>query len=467
MKFCRDTNLVLGRRRFLQQTSAGFGWLALSALAARKGRAAEPAAASAPSAGGYVSPLAPKPPHFKARAKRVIFLFMEGGPSHLDTFDWKPELARVGTGGKHKNLAPVFDFKPCGKSGLPLAADLFPHLAGQADELCLLNGMQTNNPSHHQAIVALHTGSENFVRPSMGSWITYGLGTEADDLPGFVTIDPISHNGGAQNYGSAFLPATFQATRLGTGAQGVANLDNRHLAGGDQRRQLDFVDRLNRRLLDDVPAHPEIEGLIESYELAYKMQTSVPETLSLDDETQATHDLYGVGDSTTDRFGRACLTARRLVERGVRFIQLTSTGWDHHNNLRQGLQGRWDGIDRPIAGLIADLRQRGLLDETLIVWGGEFGRTSNDDKGDGNGRGHNAKGFTVWLAGGGVKRGIRHGETDELGSSAVAGKMNMHDLHATILHLMGLDHEQLTYRYAGRDFRLTETDGIVANEILA
>ena len=469
-RLCCDTRAIVDRRGFLQDTAAGFGWLALSALAAKWSGAdsigAREASAAAP-AGKYVSPTAPKPPHFAARAKRVIFLFMEGGPSHIDTFDWKPELAKLGAGGKSRPLAPVFPFAPHGKSGLMLADGLFQHLAKHADELCLLNGMTTKTPSHHQAIVSMHTGSENFVRPSVGSWLTYGLGTESEDLPGFITIDPISHNGGAQNYGSSFLPATFQGTRLSGGSRGVPNIANQHLAAGDQRRQLDFVQQMNRRMLAAAPGHAELEGVIESSELAFRMQTSVPQTFDTSDEPQHVRDLYGIDDGTTSRFGESCLMARRLVEKGVRFIQLTSAGWDHHNNLRAGLQGRWDAIDRPIAGLITDLKQRDLLQDTLIVWGGEFGRTTADDKGDGDGRGHQAKGFTMWMAGGGVKGGYQHGATDELGTNAVEGKMNMHDLHATILHLLGLDHQRLTYRYAGRDFRLTETDGVVAKEILA
>jgi hypothetical protein len=246
----------------------------------------------------------------------------------------------------------------------------------------------------------------------------------------------------------------------------MPNIANGHLAAGDQRRQLDYVKRLNQAALESSPGNSELEGLIESYELAFKMQTSVPETFDLDAEPQHVLDLYGVGGET-DRFGRACLTARRLAEKGVRFIQLTSTGWDHHNNLRKGLTDRFRDIDRPIAGLIADLKQRDLLKDTLILWGGEFGRGTSDDKGDGDGRGHNGQGFTMWMAGGGVKGGFRYGATDELGGRAVEGILGVHDLHATILHLLGLDHEQLTFRYAGRDFRLTETEGVVASEILA
>ncbi len=446
------------RRRLLQQTATGFGWLALQALATESARAAEPR---------YRSPLAPKEPHYQPRAKRVIFLFMAGGPSHLDTFDWKPELARVGRGGgKSQLLAPVVDFAPAGKSGIHMAT-IFPHLSRHADDLCLLNGVTTGNPGHQQATVALHTGSENFVRPSLGAWVTYGLGTEAQDLPGFVTIDPINDLGGAMNYGSAFLPASYQGTRLGAGQGSVPNIANRRLDSAEQRRQLDFVQRTNRRLLDQLPDNPELEGLIESYELAFKMQTSVPDTLSFDNEPDSIRELYGLDDGETRNFASQCLMARRLAEKGVRFIQLTSPGWDHHNNLREHITRGATSIDKPIAGLIADLKQRDMLKDTLIVWGGEFGRTARDDKGDGNGRGHANKGFSMWMAGGGVKGGLRYGKTDELGEVAVEGTMDTHDVHATILYLLGLDHEGLTYRYAGRDFRLTDTKGKVHRGILS
>jgi hypothetical protein len=444
---------VHSRRDFLRATSAGFGWLAFAAL-----QAAEPKA--------YVSPLAPKPTHHRARAKRIIFMFMNGGPSHLETFDWKPELRKVGRGGNHQLLGPVLDFHPSGQSGLPISA-AFPELAKCADDLCLLNGMKTNNPGHHQAVVALHTGSETFVRPSMGAWITYGLGCESRDLPGFVTIDPIQDNGGAGNYGSAFVPAAYQGTRLGGGRGGVPNLVGA-VDDDAQRRQIEFIQKLNHRTLARRdPSNPELEGAIEALELAYKMQTSVPGVLDLDREPANIRELYGLDDRTTERFGHQCLTARRLAEKGVRFIQLTSQGWDHHGHLREGITERAAGIDKPIAGLITDLKQRGLLEDTLLVWGGEFGRGAYDDKGDGNGRGHNNKGYSMWMAGGGVKGGLRYGATNETGESAVEGIIDTHDLHATILHLLGLDHEALTYRYAGRDFRLTDVHGKVARAILA
>ena len=450
-RFCRNTRRYLDRRGFLQNTAMGFGWLALSALQADSADTKSK------------NPLTPRKPHLAPRARRVIFMFMEGGPSHLDSFDWKPELARIGGDAKSRYLAPVFPFKPRGESGL-MISEAFPALAKQADELCLLNGMQTNNPGHHQAVVALHTGNENFVRPSVGAWVTYGLGSEAESLPGFVTIDPIQDKGGAANYGSAFLPATFQGTRLSSASRGVSNIRNRHLTAADQRRQLDFVQRANRRLLDRDPQNPEVEGLIESAELAFRMQSSVPETLDLSRESQATRRLYGLDDQRTARFGTQCLMARRMAEKGVRFIQLTSQGWDHHSNMRKAFQFKATSIDQPIAGLIADLKQRDLLKDTLIVWGGEFGRQANPD--NNGGRGHNNKGYTMWMAGGGVKGGLRYGATDDLGRQTVDGKVHTHDLHATILHLLGLDHERLTYRYAGRDFRLTDVYGNVVRDVI-
>ena len=448
-RLCSHTQFHHSRRQFLQHTSAGFGWLAFSALAADKTTKIAP------------NPLAPKEPHFPARAKRVIFLFMNGGPSHLESFDYKPELAKAG--GRY--LAPQFEFKQRGQSGLWIS-EAFPELSKHADDLCIVNSAQTKNPGHQQAVVALHTGSETFVRPSVGAWVTYGLGTEADDLPGFVTIDPVSDLGGAGNYGSAFLPATFQGTRLSSGGGGVPNLYSNHLSSGDQRKQVDFIQRLNRRVMDRLdPGNPEMEGIIQSYELAYKMQTSVPKVFDIEGEPQHVLDLYGIGQGETDRFGMACLTARRLAEKGVRFIQLTSGGWDHHNNIREAFAGRAASIDKPMAGLIADLKQRDMLKDTLIVWSGEFGRGPHED--NGGGRGHHAVGYSLWMAGGGVKGGYCHGATDELGDVAVDKPMPTHDQHATILHLLGLNHVKLTYRYAGRNFRLTDVYGEVHREVLA
>ncbi|MDB6137635.1 MAG: Sulfatase [Verrucomicrobiaceae bacterium] len=449
-QLCSTLQWPATRREILQRTSTGFGWLALAALAAEDKNITQ-----------FVNPLAPKAPHFPARAKRVIFMFMNGGPSHLESFDYKPKLAKAG--GRY--LAPQFGFKPSGKSGL-MISEIFPHLSKQADELCLLNSVTTKNPGHQQAVVALHTGNENFVRPSLGAWVSYGLGTEAADLPAFVTIDPIGDQGGAMNYGSAFLPATFQGTRLSGGGGGLPNLSNQHLTPGDQRAQIDFMQKLNHRLIDrHDPGNPEMEGLIQSYELAFQMQGSVPKVFDTEGESPQTLEMYGINDSATARFGQQCLMARRLAEKGVRFIQLTSNGWDHHNKIREAFAGRAESIDKPMAGLIADLKQRDMLKDTLIVWGGEFGRGPHEDRG--GGRGHHARGYSMWMAGGGVKGGMRYGATDELGEVAVEKEMPTHDLHATILHLLGLDHTRLTYRYAGRNFRLTDVEGEVHKGILA
>ena len=443
---------MITRRHFLQHSSAGFGALAASALLPRWTQAANTS-----------GPLAVKETHFTPSAKRVIFLFMNGGPSHHESFDYKPELANAAAGNS-RYLAPAFEFRPHGESGL-MISDAFPHLAKHADELCLLNGMNIGTNGHMQGVVRLHTGNDRFVRPSLGSWTVYGLGSEADDLPGFVTISPISNNGGAGNYGAGFLPASFQGTRLGAGSGGISHLSNYRLSDRDQRRQLDFIQQANQRLLEKHPGNQEFEGVIQSYELAFKMQTSVPDTLAISGESEATLDLYGINDAATGRFGSQCLTARRLAEKGVRFIQVTADGWDHHNDIRPAIERSAGATDKPIAGLIADLKQRDMLDDTLILWGGEFGRTAHAD--NNGGRGHNGSGYTMWMAGGGVKGGYVHGATDELGNEAVDGIMNAHDLHATILHLLGLNHRRLTYRYAGRNFRLTDTEGEVARDILA
>ena len=449
------------RRQWLGEAGPAFGSLALSALLPRWQAGGADKTPGSPSESN--APLAPKATHHPARAKRVIFLFMTGGPRHHETFDYKANHWEA-TQSSARLLAPALDFRAAGESGL-MISEAFPELARHADDLCLLNGMRIDTNGHHQAVVRLHTGNERFVRPSVGSWVVYGLGSEAEDLPGFITINPISDLGGAGNYGSAFLPASFQGTRTGTGSGGVPNLHNRRLSWSDQRRQLDFINASNRALLDRIPGNPELEGVISSYEMAFQMQSSIPETFDTNSEPDAILDLYGVRDGLTANFGQQCLLARRLAERGVRFIQLTSNGWDHHGKVGTGVRGRAASIDRPIAGLLADLKQRNLLDETLVVWGGEFGRGAHED--NTGGRGHNGSGFTFWMAGGGVKGGHVHGATDDLGAEAVDGVMTFHDLHATILHLLGLDHRKLTFRYAGRDFRLTDTEGVVNESILA
>ena len=442
------------RREALSMTSCGFGYLALKGLLSNDVQAT-----------GFRNPLSEKPSHFQAKAKRVIFMFMQGGPSHLETFDHKPELEKSGgkkVAGKAM-LAPIYKFNPHGKSGL-MISEIYPHLAKHADELCLLNGMHTTSPAHPQAAIALHTGSQNFVRPSMGAWITYGLGTVNQNLPGFVTINPLGRLGGAQNYGSAFLPASYQGTKLNVG-NSMANIKNANLSKPEQRRQIDLVQSMNRNMLDRVGTNSEIEGVIQSYELAYRMQSAVPTVMDLNKENQKIRSMYGLDNKATSNFGTQCLMARRLAESGVRFIQVTHNGWDQHNGLSTKLKNNATATDRPIAALITDLKERDMLKDTLLVWGGEFGRTPEGQNKDG--RRHNNRGYSMWMAGGGVKGGIRYGSTDPLGDTAVADKMHTHDLHATILHLMGLDHTKLTYRYAGRDFRLTDVYGEVAQKIIA
>lgn len=465
------------RRQMLQTASAGFGYLALAGLAARA--ADEAVVVAAPDALTAVHPMAPKPTHFAARAKRVIFLCMQGGPSHVDTFDYKPQLiADAGKtlgAGRRSLMAPVSPFRQRGQSGLWIS-DLFPALAEQADKLCLLRSMHCDQPTHPRAVTQMHTGNAQFVRPSLGAWTLYGLGTENDSLPGFVALNapPAS----AQNYGSAFLPAVYSGSRVGpSGQRGPAqarmagnapalpDIRNQRLSRTEQRRQLDFIQELNRQQLQREQVQPGIEGVIESYELAFRMQDSLPGLMDLSAETQATQDLYGLTDNQTAGFGRQCLLARRFVEAGVRFVEINHGNWDHHTRLEADLQARSQEIDRPIAGLLADLGQRGLLKETLVMWGGEFGRTP--DAQNGSGRDHNHRGYTYWMAGGGVKGGISYGSTDEHGAVAVENKSHVHDWHATILHLLGLDHTKLTYRYAGRNFRLTDVYGNVVHDIVS
>jgi hypothetical protein len=458
------------RRHLLQSTASGFGYLAFAAMAHEQAaRAAEK------------SPLAPKPTHFTAKAKRVIFLCMEGGPSHVDTFDYKPKLQadtdkpyNKGRLFGAKLLGSQWAFKPRGKSGLPIS-DLFPEVAKHADDLCLLNGMQTDLPNHPQAFLQMHCGIFQFPRPSLGAWVLYGLGTENANLPGFITLAPPGNNGGPANYGSSFLPAIYQGTKIGMNRFGpmgpgggdgqVANLKNPRRSADAQRVQLDFLQSLNQNALESGGDAAGIEGMIESYELAFRMQAELPKLMDISKETKTTQDLYGLSGATAG-FGRQCLLARKFVEAGVRFVEVTAGGWDHHQNLKDSLEGRCFAIDKPIAGLLADLKQRDMLKDTLVIWGGEFGRTPTAQ--NGNGRDHNAKGYTIWMAGGGVKGGLRHGATDEYGFEAADGKVHVHDWHATILHLLGLNHEKLTYLYAGREMKLTDVKGgTVVKEIIA
>jgi len=462
----------LSRRRFLQDSACGFGALAFSALVPR------PAAASD-------DPLAPKRPHFAPRAKRVIFLFMQGGVSHVDSYDYKPRLekddgkmlgfddartiANTGQRGSSQRLFKgPWTFARHGQSGR-WASSLFPEINRHVDDLCFIHSMHTDGVAHGPATLFLHCGATTFIRPSMGSWVLYGLGTENQNLPGFMTIAPSSGNGGARNYGNAFLPAVYQGTPIGRAGGPASEATIRNLGGGGAK-DFELLRELNAEQLRAHPGDTEFEAVVNSYELAWRMQGNAPDALDLSRESKSTLAMYGVGSKETDTFGRQCLMARRLCESGVRFVQVTygdnsaNPAWDQHSNLpKHGEHAR--AVDRPIAGLLEDLKQRGLLEDTLVWWGGEFGRTPYAEK-NGTGRDHNPGGFTVWLAGGGVKSGFAHGATDEFGHLAVEGRVHMHDLHATILHLLGLDHEQLIYRYAGRPFRLTDVSGTVVKEII-
>jgi hypothetical protein len=457
----------LSRRQLLQTTATGFGSLALAALLGEESCAAE-------------NPLAPRAPHFAAKARRVIFLFMHGGPSHVDTFDYKPLLARddgkplpfakprIVSSPTDNLLASPWKFSQHGQSGL-WVSELFPNVAKCADDLCVINSMHGSNSRHGGALLELHTGSDTFIRPSMGSWVTYGLGTENQDLPGFVTICPSLTHGGANNWSSAFLPAAYQGTPLGTASipsdkaaipfiHGVTPRDI-------QRQELDLLAQMNRERLTATGPDQGLEGRIESFELAFRMQAAAPELQDISGETEETARLYGLDNPTTKNFGRQCLMARRFAERGVRFIQVShSYKWDQHEGLKKDHARNSLEVDLPIAGLLQDLKRRGLLDETLVLWGGEFGRTPAGQGRDG--RDHHPQAFTMWLAGGGVKGGLAYGKTDEYGYYSIEDKVHFHDLHATMLHLLGLDHTRLTYRYAGRDFRLTDVKGEVVKEIL-
>ena len=469
---------TVSRRHLLKQCGAGFGYLACAAMLSEESAEAVQRRVSN-------NPLAAQPPHFFPRAKRIIFLFMKGGPSHVDTFEYKPRLQRddgqplpfqkprVQFAPTNNLLRSPWKFKPYGQSGT-LVSELFPNVAKHVDDLCLLHSLHGTNAAHGGALLKLHTGSDNFVRPSMGAWVTYGLGTENENLPGFVTICPTLAHGGVKNWGSAFLPAWSQGTPLGVASQPSATASVKYATGAPfsrdlQRLQLDLLADVNREHLRQTGPNSELESRIASFELAFRMQAEIPQIQDLTSETAATKELYGMNEKVTEDFGRQCLLARRFAERGVRFIQVTHSDnnvqWDQHSDLLKGPMKNALEVDKPIAGLLTDLKARGMLRDTLVLWGGEFGRTPTAQ--GSNGRDHNPYGFTMWLAGGGVRGGLRYGATDEYGYYAEKDKMHVHDLHATLLHLLGLDHEKLTYRYAGRDFRLTDVAGQVARKIIA
>ena len=459
------------RRDLLQLSSAGFGSLALSGiLGLEQARAAA------------ADPLAVRAPHFPGRAKRVIFLFMHGGPSQVDTFDYKPLLKRdhgkplpfarpkVVSSETFKLLQSPWAFKQYGQSGA-WVSDLFPETAKCVDDICFIKSMHGSNSRHGGALLELHTGSDTFIRPAMGSWVTYGLGTENSNMPGFLTICPTQSHGGANNFGSAFLPAPYAGTAIG--AVGIPSRDaripfitNKETPRAIQRKEIDYSQVLNRQQLAMTGPDRALEGRIESFELAFRMQAEAPDLQDLSKESDATKKLYGLDNPITEDFGRQCLMARRFSEKGVRFVQVSHTyKWDQHEHLKRDHAQNAAEVDKPIAALLADLKSRGLLEDTLVLWGGEFGRTPTAQGSDG--RDHNPEAFTMWMAGGGVKPGLSYGATDDYGYYSVENKVHFHDLHATILHLLGLDHLKLTYKYAGRDFRLTDVHGHVVKDILA
>ena len=481
----------------LKDAACGFGSVALAGMLANSGRVV---------AGPATNPLAPKQPHFAPRAKRVIFLFMQGGPSHVDTFDPKDRLRkdngqefsfrndRTRRDEKFKLMKSLWDFKQYGECGT-WVSDLFPHVGEHVDDLCVIKSMVTEGVAHGPSTLFMHTGAINLVRPSVGAWLTYGLGTENENLPGFVTISPSSANGGPRNYSNAFLPTIYQGTTIGRAGMpvtqgGIRHITNDRIPLAEQRKELDFLQAINREQMRWTTGNPspltplppggrgrgegvvddELEAAIDSFELAYRMQMNVPGILDLAGESKATMDLYGIGEKETDDFGRQCLLARRFAESGVRYIQVnyadntSNPRWDQHSNIKlHEVHAR--AVDKPIAGLLADLKSRGLLEDTLVWWSGEFGRTPFAQGSDG--RDHNINGFSCWLAGGGVKPGLSYGATDEFGYYTIENKVHMHDLHATILYLLGLNHERLTYRYAGRDFRLTDVAGRVVTDIFS
>jgi hypothetical protein len=458
------------RRRMLGTVANGFGLVGLAGLLA------EAQAQDASWHGAASSnPLAVRPPHHAPKARRVLFIFLNGGPSHVDLLDpkarlttdhgkplpfEKPKLARTTT---ENLMASPFRFARHGQSGIAVS-ELLPKLATCVDDLCVIRSMVADNINHPNACLQMFTGEQIFSRPSLGSWLLYGLGSENQDLPGFVAICP--SGGDAALWGSSFLPAAYQGTRVADLAHPIANLRNDRLSGAQQRRQLDLVNQLNRRHRRDREDDSYLGARIESFELAFRMQMQAPEVFDIGTEPDSVRRLYGLDQPRTEPFGKQCLIARRLVERGVRFVQLhTETNWDHHTGIRTELPTCCAGMDQPVAGLLKDLKARGLLEDTLVIWGGEFGRSPVAQKGDG--RDHHPYGFTMWLAGGGVQGGMVHGATDEFGWYAVEDKVHVHDLHATVLHLMGIDHERLTYRYTGRDYRLTDVSGNLIKKIIA
>jgi hypothetical protein len=472
-----NMNAPLSRRQMLRRFANGFGMVGLAGLLADDFLSSAFASST--------NPLSLKTPHFRPKAKRIIFLFMSGGPSHVDTFDPKPRLAvdngkplpfekpkleRTKTG---NILQSPWKFQKQGQAGTDVS-ELLPHIASCVDDLCVIRSMVADNINHNGACLQMNTGEQAFSRPSMGSWLLYGLGSENQDLPGFVVISPSQPAQGAPLWSSSFLPAAYQGTLVADLKNPIANLGNARFTTAEQRQQLDTLKQLNQLHAAQREEDSRLSARIESFELAFRMQAQAPEAFDIERESPETKELYGIGEEATDIFGRQCLMARRLAERGVRMVQVYHTQtskrsscqlWDQHGGLTKELPNNCAATDKPIAGLLKDLKARGLLADTLVVWGGEFGRTPTAEGTDG--REHHPFGFTMWLAGGGIKGGMTYGATDEFGWHAVENRVHVHDLHATILHLMGLDHERLTYRYSGRDFRLTDVHGKIVKPILA
>ncbi|HYO83861.1 MAG TPA: DUF1501 domain-containing protein [Bryobacteraceae bacterium] len=454
----------------------GFGGLALASLLARN----EAEAAD--------DPLKPRQPHFAAKADSVIFLFMDGGPSQMDSFDPKPKLREwhgkpipmktpttvfnIGD----KVLGSSFEFQQTGQSGAPVS-NLFPHVATCADDLTIIRSMVSDHSEHTSANYFMHSGSGFQGRPSMGGWVVYGLGNESRNLPGFIVLESgLVPPGGLDLFGSGFLPASYQGTLFRKGKHPIADLAPRESSADLQKQKLGLLSRLNAGAVKRLGQVPQVEATIANYELAFRMQSEVPDLLAIEGETEATRKLYGLDEPDTEEFGRQCLLARRMVERGVRFIELLPPArkgidrWDQHASLAEGHRVNARAVDKPIAGLLKDLKSRGMLERTIVLWGGEFGRTpcaQGDVDAEGVGRDHNPFGFTMWVAGGGFKPGVIHGATDEFGYYAVENKVHVHDLHATILHQLGLDHKRLTYRFSGRDMRLTDVHGELVREIIS
>jgi len=470
------------RRHFFSNTGLSIGSLGLASLLA------DGELNAADQADRNTNPLAPQDPHFDGKAKRVIYLFMAGGPSQLELFDYKPKLQEMDgevipesyVEGKNfaflkkdaQLLGTKRKFQKWGDSGQEMS-ELLPHLGELADKIAIIRSMKTDVFNHGPAKLFMNTGFQRFGRPSMGAWVTYGIGSESNDLPGFVVMHsgPRGPRGGTPLWGSGFLPTTYQGVPFLNGADPILNLATPK--GISPQGQGDFVNalkELNSARLEQI-GDPEIATRIATYEMAYRMQSSAPELMDLSKETQDTLDLYGIQDTGKPSFGRNCLLARRLVERGTRFVQLYHTDWDHHGNagtnLNEALDARCDEVDQPAAALIKDLEARGLLEDTIIVWGGEFGRTPQGEPRDMLGRDHHIEAYSMWLCGGGIKGGVTVGKTDELGYYSVEQQVHVHDLQATILHLLGLDHEKLTYRFQGRDFRLTDVGGQLVHQVIA